>query len=420
MARTRSAAKRQRVAAVVSTLVSVDVVSLLATFLEATDLCQVKATCKALGSANDDGLSTVEEAAMRVYESASGEEKEVLPRYEGESWIELYHHLLMLRARLTFDQLVGRHVEYRGGDKSSVQKKIGSTGSSSAICGNHIMRAGKHWATFTSSSSFDTFQAVGVIRPLPGWDRRGLDWFTPVSSLFHQDFQHEQTDRWEGDVHYCRFDTRYGSSFWSDLRGADESNEHWDGLENYNSNYTSIGMLLDLGNGTLSVYQNGQRLGTLKDGLAGEYCWTVGLLRDGDLSIARGYTREHGHHCFGYRKPHSAGPGRRGHHPAVTGLFIGDLASDDDDSEVRGRREVKLRPLEVVGVMTVASGGGAAPVVDKQRASVQASSPGSGQKAYSPKLNSKLGGEHAIHGKEIPQAILRVALSRTIPLASCY
>ena len=49
MARTRSGAKRQRVAVVESALTGIDVVSQLAAFLEAKDLCQVKATCKALG-----------------------------------------------------------------------------------------------------------------------------------------------------------------------------------------------------------------------------------------------------------------------------------------------------------------------------------------------------------------------------------
>ena len=60
--------KRQRVAVVESALANVDVVSQLASFLEAKDLCQVKATCKALGSANvgANGLSMVDEAARRI------------------------------------------------------------------------------------------------------------------------------------------------------------------------------------------------------------------------------------------------------------------------------------------------------------------------------------------------------------------
>jgi len=48
-------------------------------------------------------------------------------------------------------------------------------------------------------------------------------------------------------------------------------------------------MLLDLDSGTLSVYQDGLRLGTLKDGLAGEYCWTAGFSGQGNVFIQRGY-----------------------------------------------------------------------------------------------------------------------------------
>ncbi|EJK61317.1 hypothetical protein THAOC_18224, partial [Thalassiosira oceanica] len=150
MTRTCGSAKRQRVASFESALANVDVVSQLAAFLEAADLCHVKASCKALGSANDkasvNGLSVTEEAARRIFEGASDEEKAMLPRYDGESWIVLYHHLLMLRTRLTFDQLIGNDVEYHGGDKDAVQG-ISRYGFGLSICGEHIMRAGKHWAT---------------------------------------------------------------------------------------------------------------------------------------------------------------------------------------------------------------------------------------------------------------------------------
>ena len=298
MTRTRSAAKRQKIATVESALANIDVLSQLAAFLEANDLCQVKAMCRALGSANDgaafNGLSMTEEAARRVFESAaSDEEKAVLPRYDGEGWIELYHHLLMLRARLTFDQLVGRYAAYRGGDAASVQGMIinGLYDDSQAICGNHIMRAGKHWTTFKSSSSFKWNQSVGVIRPLPGWDKRGLDSFTPTSPEFHEDLQHERTDRWEGDVHCCCLDMRSGNCYWSDWEGLSSKGSNWEAPDGYDRHCTSLGMLLDLDNGTLSVYQNGQRLGTLKDGLAGEYCWIAGfhVLSSGNVFIQRGY-----------------------------------------------------------------------------------------------------------------------------------
>ncbi|EJK56568.1 hypothetical protein THAOC_23521, partial [Thalassiosira oceanica] len=89
------AAKRQRVqrvSTVESALASIDVLGHLAAFLEAGELCQVRATCKALGSRDGsafDGLSMTEEAARRIYESASDEEKAMLPRHDDEGWIEL-------------------------------------------------------------------------------------------------------------------------------------------------------------------------------------------------------------------------------------------------------------------------------------------------------------------------------------------
>ena len=43
---------------------------------------------------------------MRLLECASDWERSCLPKYDDEAWIKLYHHLLMLRSKLTFDRLV--------------------------------------------------------------------------------------------------------------------------------------------------------------------------------------------------------------------------------------------------------------------------------------------------------------------------
>ncbi|EJK45909.1 hypothetical protein THAOC_35454, partial [Thalassiosira oceanica] len=256
----RGAAKRRRVSTVESALASIDVLGHLAAFLEAGELCQVRATCKALGSRDDsafDGLSMTEEVARRIYESASDEEKAMLPRHDGEGWIELYHHLLMLRARLTFDQLVGCCVEYQEGDKAAVH---GIPGASSAICGNHIMRAGKHWATFVFGSEdlgHLGLQSVGVIRPLPGWDQWGLEDFHPFfDESILDDLLLERTSRWEGDVHCCHFYLN-GDCWYSNWEGEVES--FWEGVDNYDKGIHTLGLLLDLDSGTLSLYQNGQK-----------------------------------------------------------------------------------------------------------------------------------------------------------------
>ena len=50
----------------------------------------------------------------------------------------------------------------------------------------------------------------------------------------------------------------------------------------------STSLLLDLDDGTLSLYQNGRRLATLKDGLSGAYCWYASVWKSGDsLTIKR-------------------------------------------------------------------------------------------------------------------------------------
>ena len=45
---------------------------------------------------------------------------------------------------------------------------------------------------------------------------------------------------------------------------------------------------VDLDEGTLSVFKNGRRLGVIKDGLGGEYCWFVSVWSACTISISKG------------------------------------------------------------------------------------------------------------------------------------
>ena len=61
----------------------------------------------------------------------------------------------------------------------------------------------------------------------------------------------------------------------------------WNGMERTFETSFKIGLELDLDEGTLDVYKNGRRLGTLRSGLVGEYCWVVSMTRDGsELSVS--------------------------------------------------------------------------------------------------------------------------------------
>ena len=52
----------------------------------------------------------------------------------------------------------------------------------------------------------------------------------------------------------------------------------WEGKEWIREASFKIGLVLDLDEGTLDVYKNDRRLGTMKSGLVGEYCWVVLLV----------------------------------------------------------------------------------------------------------------------------------------------
>mmetsp|Transcript_34818 Transcript_34818/g.78157 ORF Transcript_34818/g.78157 Transcript_34818/m.78157 type:complete len:214 (+) Transcript_34818:286-927(+) len=204
----------------------------------------------------------------------------MLPRHDGEGWIELYHHLLMLRSKLTFDQLVGINIQH--GELKSIIRAAGQLNASSALCSNHVMRCGKHFAVFTGLGRF------GVVRPVQikrsDFVESELNAFSPSMRRFWGYLIGQRTARWtDSNVHCCYVSIVDGRCYWYDWADY-QSDMIFDGIQ---SN-TPMGLLLDLEEGMLSIYQNGQRLATLKDGLSGEYCWYADVWGSASISIERG------------------------------------------------------------------------------------------------------------------------------------
>jgi hypothetical protein len=58
----------------------------------------------------------------------------------------------------------------------------------------------------------------------------------------------------------------------------------WEGSQGVVEAGDRIGLLLDLDQGTMTVYnyKNDERLGVMATGLGGEYSWAVGLYHQGD------------------------------------------------------------------------------------------------------------------------------------------
>ena len=69
---------------------------------------------------------------------------------------------------------------------------------------------------------------------------------------------------------------------WTDFQGFDYDEESFEGFVKGDI----VGLLVDLNEGTLSVYKNGRRLGVAQYGLAGEYCFFSSLGK-GAISIER-------------------------------------------------------------------------------------------------------------------------------------
>ena len=77
-----------------------------------------------------------------------------------------------------------------------------------------------------------------------------------------------------------------GSCYWTNWNNGKGVSSDWQGREGLRGSGT-IGLLLDLDEGTLSVFKNGRRLGVMKDGLGGEYVWFVSVYSVCTISMSK-------------------------------------------------------------------------------------------------------------------------------------
>ena len=255
--------------------------------LSPSDLVNVGRTCRSFGLARNGQRSLTNEVANRLFVSTAAEHEAIAlpPGYYGESAIERLLQLLFLRGPLGFGKLIGTGISYSSPPgTSSVTVTTGSR-----LCtalSNLVMRGGTHFVQFDIAGEC----AVGVIRPLPGLDGEQLDNFDPAevdsSDDISRELLAERTERWGvGDVHCCSSDCFDGDCNWSSW--SDYHYEDWEGEEGLDGEDGTVGLLLDLDAGTLVVYKNGRRLGVMKDGLSGEYCWFATISGSSTVRIER-------------------------------------------------------------------------------------------------------------------------------------
>jgi hypothetical protein len=119
-----------------------------------------------------------------------------------------------------------------------------------------VMRAGHHYAQFTAVMSGIFSMIFGVIRP--SWDVEG------------------RVDAHTVDGH-CFYTTGTGCCC--------PGYNHWEGRQGAEEVGDRIGLLLDLDQGTMTVYKNDERLGVMATGLSGEYSWAMTMYRDSSARI---------------------------------------------------------------------------------------------------------------------------------------
>ena len=95
----------------------------------------------------------------------------------------------------------------------------------------------------------------------------------------------QRTAKWGDSVHCCGYYCYDGYCFWNDWNNESGFQE-WQGSEGLGGIDGTIGLLLDLNEGTLSVFKNGRRLGVMKDGLGGEYVWFVSVYSGHTISVS--------------------------------------------------------------------------------------------------------------------------------------
>ena len=262
----------------------------IASFVGAKDIACLGRTCGHFGRSyvrSDCQITSLADdlAGQVVDGSATDYEKSVLA--VGKN-IKMLRELELMRLPLYFKQLIGDSdaIKYSQPlqNMSTISVSYSDDDNVTAIS-NHVMRTGKHYVTFYVCGETDLdLLDFGVVRPIKAWDKKGLRSFDPIC-YFHRHHKHrksllaEETEEWGDDLHCCSYQSQQGRCFYSSWSDEDQGEDNdwdgdeWEGMEAFNGGDFTVGLLLDLNSGTLSVFIDGRMLGVMKEGLTGAYCW---------------------------------------------------------------------------------------------------------------------------------------------------
>ncbi|EJK60718.1 hypothetical protein THAOC_18878, partial [Thalassiosira oceanica] len=258
------------------------------------ELLNLALTCKAFGwclgwcQHESEMWSLAEEVARRAVTTLQNSKsvKLILPEYVRgtRTWLSILHES---DRPLKFNTLLGCHIAHSSGDRTSVRGTTERGHSGSAIASGFVMISGLHYAEFEIRGC----PYIGIVRPMPNLDLQRLarreDFHFFDMEVFDNCLAARGVRKFGvGIVHACEYCCEDGYSSWTDWDDKQDI-MNWDGME-YCRTGDTVGMLLDLGVGILTIYKNSRRLGVMKDGLSGPYCWYASLTRNSAVSIKRG------------------------------------------------------------------------------------------------------------------------------------
>ena len=197
-------------------------------------------------------LSLVEEAARLWVAGCSEQERGWVHRRKFECWLGLMHEVALLRMPLLFGRAYRSSYVHRVAlsEGGAVATRVGG-GSFRAAASKVVIRSGRHFAQFTTLVE-DIDMLFGAIRP--GWDVEGGEYAEAADG-------------------HCFYDTAAGCRF--------PGNGDWEGNQDAVDG-DRIGMLLDLDQGSMTVWKNDTKLGVMQaEGLSGPLCWAAELCDDG-------------------------------------------------------------------------------------------------------------------------------------------
>eukprot|EP01046_Picozoa_sp_COSAG06_P037556 COSAG06_NODE_4252_length_4429_cov_5.719169_2_plen_327_part_00 len=202
-------------------------------------------TAAAAAAQQTETWSIIQEAARQWITTCTDQERGWVPRRGRESWLGLMWEVESLRRGAVFGH---SHAHITLSEGGSLATRNVHDGEPRTAASKAVMRAGRHYAQFTVVGG--GLMLFGVIRP--GWDV-------------------------EGGMNAQRV---YGHCFYYTVSGYRfPGGPNWEGSQPAHEEGDRIGLLLDLDQGSMTVYKNDERLGVMATGLSGEYNWAVSMYR---------------------------------------------------------------------------------------------------------------------------------------------